>query len=68
MIPFKIVVTAEDFASIFDCSYETAKDHLRKLRKKKGKPPRGKVFASEVAEYAGCNANEIVKALNRELW
>jgi hypothetical protein len=68
MIPFKIVVTADDFAYLFDCSYETAKWHLCKIRKKLGKPPRGKVFASEVAEYSGCPENEVLKALNRELW
>jgi len=68
MIGFKIIVTTEDFAQLFDCSLYIAKEHLRKIRLNLQKPARSRVTALEVAHYTHTSPNEIIKALNREFW
>lgn len=68
MIGFKIIVTTEDFAQLFDCSLYIAKEHLRKIRMNLQKPARSRVTALEVAHYTHTSPNEIIKALNREFW
>jgi hypothetical protein len=68
MIPYKIIVTTEDFAQLFDCSLGVAKNHMSNIRKVSGKSARAKVSAAEVADYSGIDRNEVLKALNREHW
>jgi len=68
MIPYKIIVTTEDFAAMFDCSLAVAKNHMTRIRGHFQKPTRSKVTAREVALYAHIDPDEVLKALNREHW
>ena len=68
MIPYKIIVTTEDLAAMFDCSSAVAKNHLTRIREHFQKPKRSKVTAREVALYANIDPDEVLKALNREHW
>ena len=67
MIPYKIVVSSEDLATMFDTTAKYASMMLSKIRKEKNKHPRSKLTVYEVAEHFKIEAEELIKALNREI-